>query len=104
MRTYPILKGEKLHAFEITSTWIRFQPLRALIGSVSGVSHVARQHFSDNRICFRFQNTPMVVNEPFGDNSRYWIGCAVSDQCDEIDLHPLKRAFDEYHGFTLLNP
>jgi hypothetical protein len=39
-----------------------------------GVTDVKRTWFNEDRIKFLFHGEPFVVNEPFGDNSRYWIG------------------------------
>jgi hypothetical protein len=43
---------------------------------------------------------PCVVNEPFGDNSRYWIGPVEKDPL--LDLRAIHDAFVGFRfGFTL---
>ena len=49
----------------------------------------------EHRAYFHFHGVPFVVWEPFGDNSRYWIGPANQD-AQPPDLGPLIRAFEEH--------
>jgi hypothetical protein len=99
MKTYPIhLPNGTLHAFEITSSWVTFWPLFKILRSVKGVTDVRRNWFNDDRVTFKFYGKQAVVNEPWGDNSRYWIGLLDADAASEIDINPLHEAFKHYRG------
>jgi hypothetical protein len=103
MKTYPIWRPDgSLHAFEITSSWIVYRPLLNIIRSVPGVTDVRRNWFKDDHIRFKFHGQPAVVNEPWGDNSRYWIRLEDPDASQEIDIRPLHEAFKEYRGYAAL--
>ena len=80
MRVYELVRpGEPPYAFEVATGWsaLRFT-LGRILESVPGVTEVRRggNWFSsdENRAYFLFHGVPFVVWEPFGDNSRYWIG------------------------------
>ena len=105
MRTFPIeLREGRIHAFEITSSWLRMRPLLEVLRSVEGVSEVKRKFFSEDRVTFRFHGHDAVVHEPFGDNSRYWVGLAEPDRSNEVDLRPIHEAFERYNGYTIWGP
>lgn len=102
MRTYPIFKDDgSLHAFEITSAWVRFSSLFKVLNSVHGVSEIKRQRFNDDRVTFKFHGHSCVVNEPWGDNSRYWVGFANQKAHCNIDISPIHEAFKKYKGLTI---
>jgi hypothetical protein len=90
-------------AFEVTSSWVSFVPLFRILESVDGVTDVGRQYRNDDRVAFRFQGERFVVNEPWGDNSRYWIGPSDPAAC-QVDALPLEKAFSEYKGWTIFSP
>jgi hypothetical protein len=103
MKTHPIHSSDgKLKAFEITSAWILFSPLLKILKSVSGVTEVKRQWFNEDRVIFKYHGIPAVVNEPWGDSSRYWVGLREPEAYTHIDLLPLQEAFDKYKGGTIL--
>ena len=62
-----------------------------------GVSDVRRNWFSDDRVTFTFQGVPFVINEPWGDNSRYWVG-PLAPEASGPDISPLHSAFVHYRG------
>jgi hypothetical protein len=102
MKTYPIYsENGQLKGFEITSAWIRFGPLLRILRSVDGVTEVSRQWFNDERVSFKFHGRNAVINEPWGDNSRYWIGLEKADEDQEIDISPIHEAFRKYRGLTV---
>ena len=104
MKTYPIKRDDgTMLAFEVTSTWVLFAPLLRILTSVEGVTDVARQRFKDDRVTFRFHGQPFVVNDRYGDNSRYWIGPGEPNSC-RADAQPLERAFSQYKGLTVFPP
>ena len=103
MKTYPILKDDgSLYAFEITSAWVRFGPLYRVLESVEGVSEVKRRRFNDDRVTFKFHNVDCVVNEPWGDSSRYWVGFREPEAGSDIDISPIWQAFKNYRGLTIV--
>ena len=98
MKTYPIARLDgTLLAFEVTSGWITFRPLFRLLRSVDGVADVRRNWFNDDRVSFTYLGQACVVNEPWGDSSRYWIGPRDA-AASALDMTPLLRAFDAHHG------
>ncbi|MBR7800106.1 hypothetical protein [Undibacterium fentianense] len=102
MKTHPIQNSDgTLRGFEISSTWVLFWPLLKVLKSVEGVSEVKRQWFNEDRVIFKYFNVPAVINEPWGDNSRYWVGLQEPDVHPSIDISPLRLAFENYSGFTI---
>ena len=102
MRTYPIRRPDgSLRGFEVTSTWLIFRPLLKILRAVPGVSEVKRQWFKDDRVAFKFHDKDAVVNEPWGDSSRYWVGLQDPDNSPEIDIEPIHEAFQNYRGFLV---
>lgn len=71
--------------------------IKRLLRSVKGVGNLKRQFFSDDRLVFTYHGERCVVNEPFGDNSRYWIGLEHPD-ASTLDIGPLHRVFAQYEG------
>ncbi len=96
MKTYPIRRPDgSLHAFEIGNTFIWMGTIRRILSSVDGVSSTRRQPRSDDRLAFIFNGDPWIVHEPWGDNSRYWIG--PSDAASHsLVVEPIHDAFDRY--------
>jgi len=103
MKTHPIrYEDGTLRAFEITSSWVRFGPLFRILESVEGVSEVKRQLMDEDRVSFMFHGQKAVVNEPWGDSSRYWVGLVDDETCRDFDISPLQQAFNEYRGLTIV--
>ena len=48
----------------------------------------------DVHVKFKYRNKNMIVWEPYGDNSRYWIG--TEQENDVIDIARLELAFEKY--------
>jgi hypothetical protein len=73
--------------------------MRRILESVSGVTEFKRHWFNEERYTFTYLGVPCVVWEPWGDNSRYWIGPRPKD--DSIDMAKINEAFRQYRiGFT----
>ncbi|MES2049846.1 MAG: hypothetical protein V4447_15700 [Pseudomonadota bacterium] len=51
---------------------------------------------------FKFHGKAAVVNEPWGDNSRYWIGLEDPDALPHIDITSIHEAFKQYRGFLVV--
>ncbi len=98
MKTYPILRSDgTIHGFEISNFCLSYRSLFKILRSVDGVSNVQRQHHSEDRVVFSYHAEKCVVNEPFGDNSRYWIG-PMDPAASRLDINPLHRAFQQYRS------
>lgn len=93
MQTYPIMdQNGCLVAMEVDIAFVGLKSLARAIECVEGVSELAvRKPFSgssDVRVTFRYQGDEYAVVEPFGDNSRYWIG-PVSEGVKQ-DMSPIE--------------
>ena len=96
MKTYPLHRDDgTLYGFEIPSSWTTFGPLFKILRSVDGVSDVRRQYFKDDRIVFDYHGEKFVVNEPWGDSSRYWVGSEKGHVTKQA-IEPIHEAFDKY--------
>ena len=82
MRTYPVFNkdGVRSPVFQIENVYAGTATVARLLASVEGVTDVKqRQMFSKSRdilVEFKYLGRPYIVLEPWGDNSRYWIGPA----------------------------
>lgn len=84
-------------AFEIGNTFITLGAISKILYSVRGVSSIRPAAGADDRLLFEFEGESCIVNEPFGDNSRYWIGPAFPQQ-STLDARPLQQAFARHTG------
>jgi hypothetical protein len=80
--------------FQISSAWWSFRPIYRILRSVPGVRDIKRQWFNEDRIRFVYRDRNCLVNEPFGDNSRYLIHAWPVDET--LDLRPIHDAFLAY--------
>ena len=96
MKTYPLInkkKGDGPFAFEIENAYVGRGTIARLLAEVEGVTDVyLRGRFGssdDIRVEFKYLNRDYVVLEPYGDNSRYWIGpkdsTASADDIDNVE-------------------
>lgn len=100
MKTWPLSKeGEKPFAFEVKGIAAGPRSIGDLLKSVSGVSDVKVRPLFDKspdvHVEFRFHGREFMVWEPYGDNSRYWIG-PRSEEEKPIDITELEQAFQNY--------
>lgn len=98
MRTYPLRRDDgTIYAVEIENVYAGPWALAKVLRSLPEVGAVrVRRVFvesTDARVFFTFQGEPFVVWEPFGDNSRYWIGPEGDSDQDLVDL---ERAIASY--------
>ncbi len=99
MKTCPVLDDQtgKLVAFEVENMYVSPATAVSVLSGVEGVSDLRRRlPFSSGEeihVRFRFRDVECVVWEPFGDNSRYWIG---TDGPEAVDVDQLQQAFDEH--------
>ena len=101
MKTYPFMTETGLvKAFEISNAfpW-SLGAMRKILQSVDGVTGYRRNWFNDDRFSFVFRGRPCVVNEPYGDNTRYWIGPIEMEP--PLDMAPVHEAFRRFRfGLT----
>jgi hypothetical protein len=75
--------------------------MRRILESVNGVSDVRRNWFNEDRFSFTFLGRACIVNEPFGDNSRYWIGPAeMEPPIDMTSVHREQPLSDQKAPFV----
>jgi hypothetical protein len=103
MKTYPIVQeGAPPFAFEIDHVYLLRRTIVRLLNTVEGVTEVhlgGRFGSSDDiRIEFKCQGHDYIVMEPFGDNSRYWVGPkgGKADVAAASNIGKIKSAFDGY--------
>ena len=100
MKTFPIAdeKTGRLVGFEIENAYISPSTVASVLSGVNGVSEVRRRRafgtWDEVHIRFRYRDAECVVWEPFGDNSRYWIG--QKDSAKPVDVGEIERAFIAY--------
>jgi hypothetical protein len=105
MKTFPARTSAngRLIAFEVENAYISPATVARLLQQVEGVSHVERRRAfaraSDVHVRFALQGHPCIVWEPYGDNSRYWIG-PESPETFSKDLGNIQRIFDGYRPPT----
>jgi hypothetical protein len=96
MRTFPHIREDRTIAyFEISNAfpW-SWGFMRRVLTSVQGVSDFKRARTNDDRFAFAYLGRNCVVHEPFGDNSRYWIGPVENEP--PIDMSPVRDAFSRF--------
>lgn len=102
MDTYPIVdpkKGECPFAFEIENAYVSRRTVARLLGGLDGVTDVGLGgrfgSSNDVRVEFKYRNHDYIVLEPFGDNSRYWIG-PKNDAESAGDIGEVENIFKRY--------
>ena len=68
--------------------------MRRVLTSVQGVFDFKRVRSGDDRFAFVYLGSSCVVNEPLGDNSRYWIGPVEKEP--PIDMTPIRDALSRF--------
>ncbi len=100
MRVHKLSREDgRLIAFEIENFYIRPSKIAVLLCAIDGTSNIVlRKPFSsssDVHLEFKYRDEDFMVWEPYGDNSRYWIGSKQEES--SIDISPLVAAFENYH-------
>jgi hypothetical protein len=102
MRTYRLQESGVLHAFEVSNTWLQPRAIARLMRSQGAEVTFQRRLFrsGDVHLQFKFQGKDFQVVEPFGDNSRYWIGPAEESPTPLAEVSDLHEVFAHYRpGF-----
>jgi hypothetical protein len=108
MRTFPVIGDDGIQrAFEIEHVYISRGALFQLLSSIEGVSCVTKPDRKERtagvRVEFKHRDVDFFVWEPYGDNSRYWIGPKENLILrDPSQLREIEEAFDRYRAPLLL--
>lgn len=99
MKTYPIRdETGRSFAVEVDMAYCSLRKLAKVIETIEGVTEAKIcKPFSghgDVRAQFRYQGYDFAIVEPFGDNSRYWIG-PVSET-STVDVSPIEEQLKSY--------
>jgi len=100
MRTYPSQRESdgRVTAFEIENVYASPGTIARILRGIDSVSDVRKRRpfsaFDEFHIRFCFRGVECVVWEPFGDNSRYWIG--PRNVPEPLDLTLVEQAFRDY--------
>ena len=101
MTTYPIRDTAigQTFAFEIENVYISLSTIGRILTHSKGVSGVRKKPWipllTDVRVEFRYHGREYMVWEPYGDNSRYWIGPS-DDDAPRSDISPLEDEFKRH--------
>lgn len=97
MKTYSVKNQAGMEAdFEIENAYISPKSIAALLGKTPQITNIQAKNLShpEYRVEFKYCGIDCVVWEPFGDNSRYWIG--PKDKDSKIDISEIREIFDKY--------
>jgi len=101
MQTFPLTDPESgvKYAFEIEIAYIGPKRIAKLLVEAPDVSNVkSRRLFGpdpETHVAFDYKGSSYVVWEPYGDNSRYWIGPRDATSRD-VDVTPVEAIFRDY--------
>jgi hypothetical protein len=101
MKTFPSKSSTdgRLIAFEIENAYIGPAAAARLLEKADGVSAVQRRRpFSgsgDVHVRFKHHGQSCIVWEPYGDNSRYWIGPENAESFSG-DIRDIEQVFSKY--------
>jgi hypothetical protein len=101
VQTYPAKTSPdgRLIAFEIENVYIGAVAVARLLKQIASVTDVKRRRlFSSNgdvHVRFKHKGHSCIVWEPYGDNSRYWIGPEDPD-APTVSLQDIAKVFDAY--------
>ncbi|MCP5005046.1 MAG: hypothetical protein GY941_14095 [Planctomycetes bacterium] len=100
MKTFPIKDetGNQI-GFEIENAYIGVNKIVNLLSTITSVSNIKRRKLFDfkdeNHIEFKFLGFDCIVWEPYGDNSRYWIG-PKEEKKKKVDILVIENTFKTY--------
>ena len=99
MRTHDILDDQgRLYAFEVDNALLGRSGVAAVVRAIPGavVLELHRSWWGPDEFCrFRVAGVEFRAWEPFGDNSRYWIGPEPPHVCPETAI--VLGAFQAHH-------
>ena len=84
--------------FEIDNIYVSLKTIARILNSIDGVADVNKRRlfskWDDIHIWFRYIDHECVVIEPYGDNSRYWIGPKNPEE--KFDFSSIDVAFKKH--------
>lgn len=99
MRIYDLTTSDgKLRAFEVESTLLSRNQACRLVESIPGVFIMRRSRLfrdTDDFCEFTLNGETFVIEEPWGDNSRYWVGAKAEPSTASLLL--VRQAFERYN-------
>jgi len=106
MKTYPLKdKNDSQIGFEAESVYISVRKILKLLSTTNKISNIKSRRLFDfsneNHIEFDYAGNTFVVMEPFGDNSRYWIGPKDKPN-KKVDLSELETIFERHKPSFLI--
>ncbi len=90
--------------FEIDNTFILISTIIKLLQKNLDIKNIQKQNFFDSseiRIRFVYKNKHYIVWEPFGDNSRYWIGPSEEEigKSNNSNIKEIENIFIKHKSF-----
>jgi hypothetical protein len=85
VKTFPAVTAPdgRILAFEVENAHVGPVTVARLLRQAEGVADVEQRRLfsrdSDVHVKFKYLGQPCIVWEPYGDNSRYWIGPETPD-------------------------
>lgn len=102
MEVYPLShtgEDDQPIAFEIDNVYIGPGTIASLLKAIEGITDVRKEGFGgiprEIHVRFKYQGYDYVAWEPYGDNSRYWIGPDNPDECKK-SIRPIEEVFKRY--------
>jgi hypothetical protein len=91
-------KQGRIFAFEVPNTLLTRRGVCKLVRSIPGARVLSgRKELGDEEFCaFEVQGQRFKAWEPFGENSRYWIGPEPPNWCEQVSV--VRDAF-AHHTF-----
>ena len=102
MDTYPLIdekRDNRPFAFEVENAYVVPGTIARLLAEIDGVTDVRiRKRFSGSseiHVEFKYLSRDYIVWEPYGDNSRYWIGPKNPEE-SAGDIGNIENVFKRY--------
>jgi len=101
MKTFPAATEPdgRLRAFEVDNAYVGPSTVARLLRQAEGVTDVEQRRLfsrgSDVHVKFKYLGHRCMVWEPYGDNSRYWIGPENPDSFMG-DMAVIEKTFEDY--------
>jgi hypothetical protein len=97
VRTYPLRdESGRFYAFEIGNAWVSPRSIAKLLKSTLRATVSSRKNGlgrDDVRLRFSYGGDDYEVYEPFGDNSRYWVGPSGEHPERASQIEEIHKAF-----------
>lgn len=103
MRIYPLSSAEGVpHAFEVDNLLLTRGQACKIAESIPGAVIIKRSRLfrdTDDFCEFKIGDDVFVIEEPFGDNSRYWVG--PKDAKPSPSLEVVRNAFEAHESWRV---